>query len=89
MIQDGKLLFRCRETKRLQDETTQGTMLLYARVGGGAQESGAVLVLEERCCFLAGEQVTNVDDDVDDSQENDLALNVDQYFDADEYDAFD
>ncbi|GJX80882.1 hypothetical protein Tco_0329031 [Tanacetum coccineum] len=39
--------------------------------------------------FLAGEHVTNVDDDVDDSPENDLALNVDHVFEADECDAFD
>ncbi|GJT37707.1 retrovirus-related pol polyprotein from transposon TNT 1-94, partial [Tanacetum coccineum] len=39
-----------------------------------AQESGAVL---------------DVDDDVDDSPENDLALNVDHVFEADECDAFD
>ncbi|GKA84552.1 hypothetical protein Tco_0806147 [Tanacetum coccineum] len=30
---------------------------------------------EEPSLFLAGEQVTNFDDDVDDSPENDLALN--------------
>ncbi|GJR98681.1 retrovirus-related pol polyprotein from transposon TNT 1-94 [Tanacetum coccineum] len=53
-----------------------------------AQESGAVLD-EEQSLFLAGEQVTNVDDDVDDSTENDLALNVDHIFEADECDAFD
>ncbi|GJS18353.1 hypothetical protein Tco_0412825 [Tanacetum coccineum] len=35
------------------------------------------------------EQVTNIDDDVDDSPENDLALNVDHVFEADECDAFD
>ncbi|GJY38072.1 integrase, catalytic region, zinc finger, CCHC-type containing protein [Tanacetum coccineum] len=34
-------------------------------------------------------KVTNVDDDVDDSPENDLALNVDHVFEADECDAFD
>ncbi|GJR85659.1 hypothetical protein Tco_0209670 [Tanacetum coccineum] len=39
------------------------------------QRSGAVLD-EEQSLFLAGEQVTNVDDDVDDSPENDLALNT-------------
>ncbi|GJV29857.1 retrovirus-related pol polyprotein from transposon TNT 1-94 [Tanacetum coccineum] len=33
------------------------------------------LLDEEQSLFLAGEQVTNVDDDVDDSPENDLALN--------------
>ncbi|GJR59236.1 hypothetical protein Tco_1501398 [Tanacetum coccineum] len=38
-------------------------------------------------CFLQGEQVTNFDDDVDDSPENDLALNVDHVFEADECDA--
>ncbi|GKC70264.1 zinc finger, CCHC-type containing protein, partial [Tanacetum coccineum] len=36
-----------------------------------AQESGAVLD-EEQSLFLAGERVTNVDDNVDDSPENDL-----------------
>ncbi|GKB18443.1 hypothetical protein Tco_0852366 [Tanacetum coccineum] len=34
------------------------------------------LLDEEQSLFLAGEQVTNVDDDVDDSPENDLALGV-------------
>ncbi|GJU93500.1 retrovirus-related pol polyprotein from transposon TNT 1-94 [Tanacetum coccineum] len=33
---------------------------------------------------IKGKQVTNVEDDVDDSQENDLALNVDHIFEADE-----
>ncbi|GKF35386.1 retrovirus-related pol polyprotein from transposon TNT 1-94, partial [Tanacetum coccineum] len=36
-----------------------------------AQENGVVLD-EEQSLFLAGEQVTNFDDDVDDSPENDL-----------------
>ncbi|GKF03591.1 retrovirus-related pol polyprotein from transposon TNT 1-94 [Tanacetum coccineum] len=46
------------------------------------------LLDEEQSLFLAREQVTNVDDDVDDSPENDLALNVDHVFEADECDAF-
>ncbi|GJW86243.1 hypothetical protein Tco_0161583 [Tanacetum coccineum] len=41
-----------------------------------AQENGAVLD-EEQLLFLAGEQVTNFDDDVDDPPEQDLALNMD------------
>ncbi|GKA90175.1 hypothetical protein Tco_0811987 [Tanacetum coccineum] len=52
-----------------------------------AQENGAVLD-EEQSLFLAGEQVTNFDDDVDDSLENDLALNMDHIFEADQCDAF-
>ncbi|GJR26466.1 hypothetical protein Tco_1102698 [Tanacetum coccineum] len=48
-----------------------------------AHENRAVLD-EEQLLFLAGEQVTNFDDDVDD-----LALNVDHVFEADLCDAFD
>ncbi|GKF10833.1 hypothetical protein Tco_0048759 [Tanacetum coccineum] len=47
-----------------------------------AYKNGAVLD-EEQLLFLAGEQVTNFDDDVDD-----LALNVD-VFEGDQCDAFD
>ncbi|GKB27698.1 retrovirus-related pol polyprotein from transposon TNT 1-94 [Tanacetum coccineum] len=42
------------------------------------------LLDKEQLLFLAGEQVTNFDDDVDD-----LALNVDHVFKADQCDAFD
>ncbi|GJS46896.1 retrovirus-related pol polyprotein from transposon TNT 1-94 [Tanacetum coccineum] len=38
---------------------------------------------------VGGEQVTNFDKDVNNSPENDLALNVDHVFEADECDAFD
>ncbi|GJX88312.1 hypothetical protein Tco_0340326 [Tanacetum coccineum] len=44
---------------------------------------------EEQLLFLAGEQVTNFDDDVDDPTKKDLALNVDHIFKADQCDAFD
>nr|GEU33855.1 retrovirus-related Pol polyprotein from transposon TNT 1-94 [Tanacetum cinerariifolium] len=44
---------------------------------------------EEQLLFLAGEHVTNFDDDVDDPPEQDLALNVDHVFEADQCDAFD
>ncbi|GJR07601.1 hypothetical protein Tco_0790253 [Tanacetum coccineum] len=53
-----------------------------------AQENDAVLD-EEQLLFLAGEQVINFDDDVDDPPEQDLALNVDHVFEADQCDAFD
>ncbi|GKG03634.1 hypothetical protein Tco_0311270, partial [Tanacetum coccineum] len=53
-----------------------------------AQENGAVLD-KEQSLFLAGEQITNFDDDVDDSPENDLALNMDHIFEADEYRIYD
>ncbi|GKG09162.1 hypothetical protein Tco_0337908, partial [Tanacetum coccineum] len=47
-----------------------------------AHENGAVLD-EEQLLFLTGERVTNFDEDVDD-----LALNVDHVFEADQCDAF-
>ncbi|GJU86488.1 retrovirus-related pol polyprotein from transposon TNT 1-94 [Tanacetum coccineum] len=47
------------------------------------------LLDEEQSLFLAGEQVTNFDEDVDNSPENDLALNVEHVFEAEECDAFD
>ncbi|GKE86311.1 putative RNA-directed DNA polymerase, partial [Tanacetum coccineum] len=47
------------------------------------------LLDEEQLLFLAGEQVTNFDNDVDDPTEKDLALNVDHIFEADQCDAFD
>ncbi|GJX52305.1 hypothetical protein Tco_0280674 [Tanacetum coccineum] len=53
-----------------------------------AQENEAVLD-EEQLLFLAGEQVTNFDDDVDDHPKQDLALNVDHVFEVDQCDAFD
>ncbi|GKF38190.1 hypothetical protein Tco_0118251 [Tanacetum coccineum] len=59
-------------------QTTSRTRMLLMQ----AQENGAVLD-EEQSLFLVGEQVTNFDDDVDESPENDLALNVDHIFEAD------
>ncbi|GJW39218.1 hypothetical protein Tco_0065063 [Tanacetum coccineum] len=53
-----------------------------------AQENGEVLD-EEQLLFIAGEQVTNFDNDVDDPPEQDLALNVDHVFEADQCDTFD
>ncbi|GJY67777.1 retrovirus-related pol polyprotein from transposon TNT 1-94 [Tanacetum coccineum] len=70
--------------KRLQDSDYFKDKMLLMQ----AQENGAVLD-EEKSLFLIGEQVTNFDDDVDDSPKNDLALNVDHVFEADECDAFD
>ncbi|GKA86163.1 retrovirus-related pol polyprotein from transposon TNT 1-94 [Tanacetum coccineum] len=80
----GHIARECPQPKRLQDSDYFKDKMLLMQ----AQESGAVLD-EEQSLFLAGEQVTNVDDDVDDSPENDLALNVDHVFEADECDAFD
>ncbi|GJS29215.1 retrovirus-related pol polyprotein from transposon TNT 1-94 [Tanacetum coccineum] len=53
-----------------------------------AQENGVVLD-EEQLLFLAGGQDNAVDEDVDEQPVQDLALNVDNVFQADDYDAFD
>ncbi|GKG32617.1 hypothetical protein Tco_0430127, partial [Tanacetum coccineum] len=53
-----------------------------------AQENGAVLD-EEELLFLAGEQVNTFDADVDNQPVQDLALNEDNIFQANECEAFD
>nr|GEZ32611.1 hypothetical protein [Tanacetum cinerariifolium] len=50
----------------------------YNGIGHIAQE----LLDDEQLLFLAGEQVTDFDDDVDDPPEQDLALNVDHVFEG-------
>ncbi|GJW87800.1 ribonuclease H-like domain-containing protein [Tanacetum coccineum] len=75
----GHIARECPQPKRPQDsDYFKDKMLLM-----NAHENGVVLD-EEQLLFLAGEQVTNFDDDVDD-----LALNVDHVFEADQCDAFD
>ncbi|GJT35455.1 retrovirus-related pol polyprotein from transposon TNT 1-94 [Tanacetum coccineum] len=70
----GHIARECTRPKRLQDSDYFKDKMLLMQ----AQESGAECTrMKNQSCFLAGEQVTNVDDDVDDSPENDLALNVD------------
>nr|GEZ86845.1 retrovirus-related Pol polyprotein from transposon TNT 1-94 [Tanacetum cinerariifolium] len=53
-----------------------------------AQENRVALD-EEQLLFLAGGQDTAIDKDVDEQPVQDLALNVDNVFQADDYDAFD
>ncbi|GJX92697.1 retrovirus-related pol polyprotein from transposon TNT 1-94 [Tanacetum coccineum] len=75
----GHIARECPQPKRpLDSDYFKDKMLLM-----NAHENGVVLD-EEQLLFLAGEQVTNFDDDVDD-----LALNVDHVFEADQCDAFD
>ncbi|GKD77949.1 hypothetical protein Tco_1340570, partial [Tanacetum coccineum] len=52
-----------------------------------AQENGVALD-EEQLLFIAGGQYTVVDKDVDEQPVQDLALNVDNVFQADDCDAF-
>ncbi|GKD46153.1 retrovirus-related pol polyprotein from transposon TNT 1-94 [Tanacetum coccineum] len=68
----GHIARECPRPKRLQDSDYFKDKMLLMQ----AQENGAILD-EEQLLFLAGEQVTNSDDDVDDPTEKDLALNVD------------
>ncbi|GJS75156.1 hypothetical protein Tco_0725037 [Tanacetum coccineum] len=53
-----------------------------------AQENGVALD-EEQLLFIAGRQDNVIDDDVDEQPVQDLALNVDNVFQADDCDAFD
>ncbi|GJT56601.1 hypothetical protein Tco_0991655 [Tanacetum coccineum] len=63
--------------------TTASEMLLMQ-----AQENGVVLD-EEQLLFLSGGQDNAIDEDVDEQPVQDLALNVDNVFQADDCDAYD
>ncbi|GJW69694.1 hypothetical protein Tco_0126611 [Tanacetum coccineum] len=54
-----------------------------------ASSGEQVALDEEQLLFLAGGQDNVVDEDVEESSVQDLALNVDNVFQADDYDAFD
>ncbi|GKG00932.1 hypothetical protein Tco_0305637, partial [Tanacetum coccineum] len=53
-----------------------------------AQENGVALD-EEQLLFIDGRQDNAIDGDVDEQLVQDLALNVDNVFQADDYDVFD
>ncbi|GKC46708.1 putative reverse transcriptase domain-containing protein, partial [Tanacetum coccineum] len=80
----GHIARNCTQPKRPQNsEYFKDKMLLMQ-----AQENGVVLD-EEQLLFIAGGQDNAVDEDVDEPPVQDLALNVDNVFQADECDAFD
>nr|GEX88289.1 retrovirus-related Pol polyprotein from transposon TNT 1-94 [Tanacetum cinerariifolium] len=57
-------------------------------VADASQENGVALD-EEQLLFLTGGQDNTIDEDVDEQPVQDLALNVDNVFQVDDYDAFD
>ncbi|GJS72114.1 retrovirus-related pol polyprotein from transposon TNT 1-94 [Tanacetum coccineum] len=79
----GHIARNCTQPKRPQNsEYFKDKMLLMQ-----AQENGVALD-EEQLLFLAGGHDNAVDEDVDEQPVQDLALNVDNVFQADDYDAF-
>ncbi|GJR23363.1 hypothetical protein Tco_0971890 [Tanacetum coccineum] len=84
-IQDGRIMVQNVQGRQNQRsrKTDQDKMLLMQ-----AQENGAVLD-EEELLFLAGERANTFDADMDNQPVQDLALNKDNIFQADECDAFD
>ncbi|GJW01659.1 retrovirus-related pol polyprotein from transposon TNT 1-94 [Tanacetum coccineum] len=80
----GHIARNCTQPKRSQNsEYFKDKMLLMQ-----AQENGVALD-EEQLLFLAGGQDNVVDEDVDEPPVQNLALNVDNVFQADDCDAFD
>ncbi|GJV98211.1 retrovirus-related pol polyprotein from transposon TNT 1-94, partial [Tanacetum coccineum] len=80
----GHIARNCTQPKRPQNSDYFKDKMLLMQ----AQENGAVLD-EEELLFLAGEQANTFDVDVDNQPVQDLALNNDNIFQADECDAFD
>ncbi|GKA68496.1 hypothetical protein Tco_0768413, partial [Tanacetum coccineum] len=91
-VQDGRVVVLVGEHIINFDEFLVGEQSLFLVWGVvllmQSQENGAVLD-KEQSLFLVGEHIINFDEDVDNSPENDLALNMDHIFEADECDAFD
>ncbi|GJY58092.1 hypothetical protein Tco_0457984 [Tanacetum coccineum] len=80
----GHIQENCTQPKRPQNsEYFKEKMLLMQ-----AQENGVALD-EEQLLFIAGGQDTAIDEDVDEQPVPDLALNVDNVFQADDCDTFD
>ncbi|GKD72641.1 retrovirus-related pol polyprotein from transposon TNT 1-94, partial [Tanacetum coccineum] len=80
----GHIARNCTHPKRPQDfEYFKDKMLLIQ-----AQENGVALD-EEQLLFIAGGQDNAIDEDVDEQPVQDLALNVDNVFQANDCDAFD
>ncbi|GJT11566.1 retrovirus-related pol polyprotein from transposon TNT 1-94 [Tanacetum coccineum] len=80
----GHIARQCTHAKRQQDlEYFKDKMLLMQ-----AQDNGVVLD-EEQLLFITGGQNNTFDDDVDEAPVQDLALNEDHVFQADQCDAFD
>ncbi|GKC62681.1 retrovirus-related pol polyprotein from transposon TNT 1-94 [Tanacetum coccineum] len=79
----GHIARNCTQLKRPQNSDYFKDKMLLMQ----AQENGAVLD-EEELLFLAGEQGNTFDADVDNQPVQDLALNEDNIFQADECDAF-
>ncbi|GJT63644.1 integrase, catalytic region, zinc finger, CCHC-type containing protein, partial [Tanacetum coccineum] len=80
----GHIARNCTQPKRPHNSDYFKDKMLLMQ----AQENGAVLD-EEELLFLAGEQGNTFDADVDNQPVQDLALNEDNIFQADECDAFD
>ncbi|GJZ28947.1 retrovirus-related pol polyprotein from transposon TNT 1-94 [Tanacetum coccineum] len=80
----GHIARNCTQPKRPQNSKYFKDKMLLMQ----AQENGVALD-EEQLLFLAGGQDNAVDEDVDEQPVQDLALNVDNVFQADDCDAFD
>nr|GEU81970.1 retrovirus-related Pol polyprotein from transposon TNT 1-94 [Tanacetum cinerariifolium] len=80
----GHIARNCTQPKRPQSFKYYKDKMLLMQ----AQENKVALDAEQ-LLFLAGGQDNAFDDDVDEKPVQDLALNVDNVFQADDYDAFD
>nr|GEW60002.1 hypothetical protein [Tanacetum cinerariifolium] len=80
----GHIAKKCTQPKHPQNSYYYKDKMLLMQ----AQENRVALD-DEQLLFLAGGQDNAIDEDVDEQPVQDLALNVDNVFQADDYDAFD
>ncbi|GJZ67170.1 hypothetical protein Tco_0630410, partial [Tanacetum coccineum] len=98
-VQDGRVVVQNvlgRQNRRQENNAQGASAVGYGgaqnRVGNanpGQARQIKVALDEEQLLFIAGGQDNDVDEDVDEQPVQDLALNVDNVFQADDCDAFD
>ncbi|GKC46446.1 hypothetical protein Tco_1064168, partial [Tanacetum coccineum] len=86
-VHNGRVVVQNVQARQNRGQGSYAKGAVAAR-NGGAQVNGAVLD-EEQILFIAGGQTSTFDDDVDEEPVQDLALNEDNVFQADQCDAFD
>ncbi|GJV64167.1 hypothetical protein Tco_1474995 [Tanacetum coccineum] len=86
-VQDGRVVVQNVQVQLVMGEhRTEWGMLIRVKLG---RIENRVVLDEEQLLFLAGGQDNAIDEDVDEHPVQDLALNVDNVFQADDCDAYD
>nr|GEU30609.1 hypothetical protein [Tanacetum cinerariifolium] len=88
-VQDGKVVVQNVQSRQTRGQGNNALGAGATGYGGRKIELGMVALDEEQLLFITGGQDNVVDEDVDEQPVQDLALNMDNVFQADDCEAFD